>query len=215
MKSRAPGQVSGNPNSPDRGSPARNAGALVAERRGREASSGMARGAMTVDSRTALVDLATQADPLSWSNVCCNSALEAAAIRHRMSPVPVIAYASSTPGIEDRSSCNRSSAPCAISSVTNACTGKPAAATSTSGPYPVMTRARSIRSSRDCTVARATLTVRDRSRIPARGVRRSAASRARSSASRTGSSAIRASLGSRPDTPAGPPEPVSPRNDYN
>ena len=48
----------------------RKAGALVADGRGRDASSGMARGATTVDSRTALVERATHAEPLSCSRVC-------------------------------------------------------------------------------------------------------------------------------------------------
>ena len=47
----------------------RNAGALVADGRGRDASNGIARGATTVDSRTALVERATQAEPLSCSRV--------------------------------------------------------------------------------------------------------------------------------------------------
>jgi hypothetical protein len=48
----------------------RKAGARVADARGRDASRGMARGATTVDSRTALVERATHAEPLSWSKVC-------------------------------------------------------------------------------------------------------------------------------------------------
>ena len=48
----------------------RKAGALVADGRGRDASNGMARGATTVDSRTALVERATHAEPLSCSRVC-------------------------------------------------------------------------------------------------------------------------------------------------
>jgi hypothetical protein len=38
--------------------------------RGRDDKSGMTRGAMTVDSRTALVDLATHGEPLSARSVC-------------------------------------------------------------------------------------------------------------------------------------------------
>ncbi len=49
---------------------ARNAGALVADARGRDASNGISRGATTVDSRTALVERVTQGEPLSCSRVC-------------------------------------------------------------------------------------------------------------------------------------------------
>ena len=59
--------------------------------RGRDDSNGITRGSITVDSSTALVDRATQADALSWSRICCNSVLEEAATRHSTSAVPVVA----------------------------------------------------------------------------------------------------------------------------
>jgi hypothetical protein len=89
---------------------------------------------MTVDSTIALMDLATDGDVSIRSSVCCRSAWLIAATVHTTSAEPVMAYASSTPGMPSRSAATRSSAPCEISSVTNARTGKPAAATSTSGP---------------------------------------------------------------------------------
>ena len=95
-----------------------------------------------------------------------------------MSAPPVIVCASSTSGIVRRCDATGSwppltpeptPAPCAISSVANADTGKPSAVGSTDGAQPVITPARSSRSSRACTVPRATPSRRDASSTPMRG----------------------------------------------
>ena len=89
------------------------------------------------------------------------SVLERATTRHHMSPGPVIVHASSSSGIVARcrptASCPpRPPGPCRISRVRNAVTGWSSAAGSSSGPQPETMPLDWSRSSRACTVPRAT-----------------------------------------------------------